>query len=235
MLKIKPNAGSRRQRTRANIVEEALRKHLPDFAIPHFDRAINGEVAALRKLLVAAPDDLRGSIALLFYLRQAEPPIIQCVVEDVWLNNHAELIRVAGTRTMLKAMFEAAQFELPRAMPEAVQIWRGTRGSTAKVAANGYSWTTDRDVACWFAMRRPERQGSPLVLTAHVKRADIAFLPDERNECEVLIFGPPNSEIDGTEQGWQQGLNEFEAAKNARQRAWMKVLPTIGSTAEQSR
>ena len=112
------NAVRKRELRRADIVERALRKHLPDFAIPHFDRAINGEVAALNKLLVAAPDDLRGSIALLFYLRQHTPDMMRCIIEEVWLHNHAELIRAAGTRSILKAMFEAGQFELPADMPD---------------------------------------------------------------------------------------------------------------------
>ena len=67
--------------------------------------------------------------------------------------------------------------------------------------------------------------GHSLVLTAHVKRADIAFYSEEGGEFEAVIFDIDRVEVDGSEHNWWQGFAEYEASKNARNRAQIYGLP----------
>jgi hypothetical protein len=70
-------------------------------------------------------------------------------------------------------------------------------GFRLKQAVRGYSWTLNRNVACWFAIRFAEENGSALVLTAEVPRKQIMFHSDERSEAEVVCFDIPTLTIDG--------------------------------------
>lgn len=85
---------------------------------------------------------------------------------------------------------------------DTVRVWRGTHGVTMPVARTGYSWTTDHDTACYFAMRHAGNIRQPLVITADVSRAAIVCYSDERGESEVLLFKAPPAEIDGDVQNW---------------------------------
>jgi hypothetical protein len=114
-------------------------------------------------------------------------------------------------------MFRYAAFPLPEVWPDVVRVWRGTSKLSIAEAIGGYSWTTDRDVACWFAMRFAERNGSPVVLAADVAKTDIALFTDERSEREALLLTPPTGIfIDGEEVDWALGFQRFEKSKNLK-------------------
>ena len=55
--------------------------------------------------------------------------------------------------------------------PDTIRIWRGVNGMALPKAIIGPSWRLNRDVACWFAIRR--QTGTPLVVAADFKAADL--------------------------------------------------------------
>jgi hypothetical protein len=103
-------------------------------------------------------------------------------------------------------MFRYAAFQLAAELPNAVKVWRGTLGVTVAQARIGYSWTTDRDIACWFAMRFAAHGSSPLVLTAQIAKTDISLFTSERNESEAVLMCSPTTVIaDGEVSDWAMG------------------------------
>lgn len=45
-----------------------------------------------------------------------------------------------------------------------MRVWRGACGVSVNRARTGYSWTLNRDMACWFAVRFASPARTPLVL-----------------------------------------------------------------------
>lgn len=70
------------------------------------------------------------------------------------------------------------------ALPETVTVYRGY-DRTNKL---GWSWTTDRDKAAWFARRFATVRGSrPRIATATVPRANVLAYFRGRGESEVFV------------------------------------------------
>jgi hypothetical protein len=113
----------------ASLLERRLRQVLPNYAIEHLDPALQGDADEAHSLVVAAPNSLRGDIAVLFYLRGSSLDVQRAGLSAAWLHDHEHVIRAAGRESRLKAMFRAAQFELPPSIPEIVTLWRGGIGS----------------------------------------------------------------------------------------------------------
>lgn len=108
-------------------------------------------------------------------------------------------------------MFRYAQFELPCTLPPVVRAWRGVCGIDVIEARKGYSWTIDRDVACWFACRYASDERKPLVVMAELPKERIAFCHDEDGEHEVvLITAPKRVVIDGAIEDWRAGYERWK-------------------------
>jgi hypothetical protein len=77
-------------------------------------------------------------------------------------------------------------------LPDSVTAYRGQRlGQTV-----GLSWTLDLNVAARFAFgRRDTPNPSPLILSRNVARKDIAFVVNEREESELVLFAPPKRDL----------------------------------------
>lgn len=83
------------------------------------------------------------------------------------------------------------------ALPERIRIWRGATGHNHM----GWSWTTDREKARWFAVRGYGTKERYL-LTAEVKREDVLAILDGRGESEVVV--DPSNLIDtAIEEEWE--------------------------------
>jgi hypothetical protein len=65
-------------------------------------------------------------------------------------------------------------------------LWRiSERGAAA------YSWTLNRDMACWFALRFADQARKPLMLAVVVPRGQIVLYTNEREEADaVLMYAP---------------------------------------------
>ena len=193
------------------IIEDKLSRLLEPWALPHLAPALDGDVEAASNLVWAAGNAKRGLLAVAFWRCKAPVPAYRALLSSVWGHDHREAIAAAGNRRTLRAMFRYAAFPLPNDMPEVVRVWRGTSYLSEKESAKGYSWTIDRDVACWFAMRFADRNNNPLVLAADVPMAEILLYLDERSEKEAVLFKPPAYWIDGHPEEWRDGHERHQA------------------------
>lgn len=78
----------------------------------------------------------------------------------------------------------------PHGRTEPLRAWRGVllkKGGDPCEAALGPSWTTDRGVAAWFAMRFYTDGLRPFVFCANFEPGDIVAFNEERNEAEVIV------------------------------------------------
>jgi hypothetical protein len=195
-----------------------LEKHAAPHELKHARAAFDGDTDAAFSLSVALGNYKRGVVAVAMWRAKVPVEAFRAYFSSVWDHDHRHVIDAAISRRTLAHMFRYAAFPLPAELPDVVTLWRGTSKLPLDEARAGYSWTTDRDTACWFAMRFADFNGSPLVLTAEVAKSDIALFHNERNESEAVLMRPPaNVRIDGTIVDWVQGLDRYEVAKNARQ------------------
>jgi len=182
------------------------------FEFEPLEAALDGNEEAAMHLAWALRNDRRGELAVALWALKMPVIAYREPLKCVWDHDHQYVVHAAKTRRRLTFMFRYAAFPLPTALPETVRLWRGTSGDAVKEARKGYSWTTNRDTACWFAMRYAARRGLPLVLTVNVAKADIALFHDEVNEDEAVLMRPPaRVNTDGALDDWRQGANRRSA------------------------
>lgn len=191
------------------------------WAVQYIRPAVNGDEDAALSLCYALANGKRGLFAVAFWRMQAPPPAFRCFLSEVWSHDHRHLIAAAGTRRTLRAMFRYADFPKPDHLPDHVPIWRGTSKLTARQSARGLAWTTDRDCACWFAMRFADTNGRPLVLRAETPRESIALFTDDRSESEAVVFDIRDPVVDGGPQDWSAGYGRTAAASRRRTAAFL--------------
>lgn len=180
-------------------------------------RAIHGDVDAAGKLVLRVPKNaLAATVGLFFVLKGPVEPF-RVLLESALKHDGVHLAGGIGLKR-LPDVFRYAQFELPD-LPETMRIWRGTNGVSKRKATNGISWTTDRDVACWFAMRFAHLD-SPLVLCAEISRTDVFYYSNDRNESEVVTFGVKSPVIDGYPSEWSERHEAFVQKREADYREW---------------
>ncbi|MEF8701207.1 MAG: hypothetical protein V5B32_13345 [Candidatus Accumulibacter sp. UW26] len=154
----------------------------------------------------------RGFMALAMWEGKVPRDAFRTYLSSVWNHDHRHVIHAAGTRRRLAYMFRYVAFPLPGDLPDVVRVWRGTSHLTLADAQKGYSWTTDRDIACWFAMRFGVYNGSALVLVADVPKNQISLLHDGRSEHEAVLMKPPaEATIDGHAEEWALGYERQSA------------------------
>jgi hypothetical protein len=193
-------------------------------AVEYIAPAMAGDVDAAESLSCIVGNSKRGLMVVAFWKAKASVAAFRALLINVWTHNHQELIVAAQTRRRLRALFRYAQIELPP-LPEFVRVWRGTCGLPVAHAMKGYSWTTDRDTACWFAMRFANLYGSPLVLAADVSRESIAFYNNDMSEHEVLLLNQPrNILIDGNQDDWHERQTALCAKRKSEMDADLKGL-----------
>ena len=151
---------------------------------------IAGDIESAASLAYGLGNELRGYFAVALWRLKIPVPAFREYFSNVWIHDHREVIEAAESRRNLRAMFVYAEFPIPDHLPEKITVWRGTSFLSIEEASRGYSWTTDMDCACWFAMRFAEKNGNPLVLGADVSKKNILFYSNDRNESEVVIFNP---------------------------------------------
>ncbi|MBK9442039.1 MAG: hypothetical protein IPN53_12290 [Comamonadaceae bacterium] len=179
--------------------------------------AFDGDMEAACQLSFRLNNDKRGAVAVAMWRAKVPANAFREYLLPVWDHDHRHLIEAAKTRRTLAYMFRYAAFPMPAELPDVVTVWRGSSALTFNEARTGHAWTTDRDVACWFAMRFAEHNGSPLVLTADIAKRDIALFTNERSESEAVLMRPPAARIDGDVSDWtecyQRKVNAMKIAK----------------------
>lgn len=184
---------------------QQIKQHIESYALQYLEPAFNGDVQAAESLVLALGNEKRGTVAVAMWQAKVERLAFRAFLAAAWEHDYAYIISAAETRRRLAAMFSYAEFSLPKHLPEIVRIWRGTHGITLRQAAKGFSWTTDRDVACWFAFFR-NTDRAPQVITAIIPKEQIAYFSNERSEQEAVLMKPPKSVcIDRNIEDWRVG------------------------------
>jgi hypothetical protein len=187
------------------------------YSIPHAE-AINAYVNRMyeQKLRMIALAEAEGNVAHVVHLHE-QPWRLDALLEhehkirdnaaywqlvrDIWLateifhHNYHKWGRLwLKGRPERHEVMEPEEREALAALPDLVQIYRG--GHHPKSLHRGFSWTTDRDEAVWFARRYQERRvRPPHVCKAMVRREDILAMFDT-SEREVVVN--PTTLIDVT-------------------------------------
>lgn len=188
-----------------NYYLQKVKQDAESHEMKYLEPAFNGDVYAAESLVLALGNEKRGTVAVAMWQAKVERLAFSVFLAAAWEHDHAYIISAAETRRRLTAMFSYAEFSLPTHLPEIVRIWRGTHGLTARQAAKGYSWTTERDVACWFAFFR-NADRAPQVITTTIPKEQIAYFSNQRNEQEIVLIKPPKSVfIDGNIEDWRIG------------------------------
>lgn len=171
------------------------------------------------------PDLDQPAVVLAAYAAELPAEVLRPLLLDAWAQRYELLLNCAfeyrpvGTSVtdLMAAMFSRVRDESTLShLPETVQVWRGAYALSASAASDGISWTTNRDIACWFAYRSMSRghgvKGSRmLVVTAHVPRTQIAMFIDDRSEAEAVMPCPPIGRIDpGGRTDWLACAKRFE-------------------------
>lgn len=95
-----------------------------------------------------------------------------------------ELIK-AFRRCDPEYLMEPDDYNLYKSLPDVVEVYRGIRTNSLKV--RGMSWTTDKEVAVWFAKRFSKQGETGRVLKAFIRKADILAIFNDRGESEVVL------------------------------------------------
>lgn len=176
-----------------------FKKHMPAYVAEHIEATVQGDADAAFSLNVAMSDHERGLVAVALWRAKIPLPAFREFLALTWEHDRRHLIRAAQTRRRLASMFRYAAFKLPSDLPDTVSLWRGTSKLSQAQSARGYSWTTSKEVAYWFARRFASVNGNPLVLAAQVPKSDVAFFTNDRQEHEAVLLAPPKSaRIDST-------------------------------------
>ena len=197
-----------------------LEDELPEYAQRHLDVARAGDADEAESLCFAAPNEYRGLIALAAFWSGVPNPAYREIMRTVWNHDHGFLLgAVQNDRRLIRRMFRAAAFEHP--FSRAITVYRGAAGVNAVTASKGLSWTTSRDVACWFAYRF-QGDRPPIVLRATVDAADVVFWDDERNEQEVIFKRPFSFEVDPDPDTWFQAAGRLRRRRKRHQAARLR-------------
>lgn len=60
---------------------------------------------------------------------------------------------------------------------------------------DGFSWSLSKDIAVWFALRFKAKGWNSDVYAMDIKRGDVLWYTDEREEQEVVLIPDPNEVI----------------------------------------
>jgi hypothetical protein len=111
-----------------------------------------------------------------------------------WDHDHAVTIDAFGSQEEFASALREVAPVTRRPRRRAMRCWRGIAVETANPvdAAFGVSWTTNRDVACWFAFQfvgRPDEQPDlrPFVFRCDIDPDAILVVHNDRDEREVLV------------------------------------------------
>ena len=197
-----------------SLITAQVEQYAEPWAVKYVTPAFAGDAEAAFSLCVALSNSKRGEVAVAMWRAKVPREAFRSYFASAWDHDHRHVINAAGTRHRLAYLFRYAAFPVPAGLPDVVRVWRGTSKLTQADACSGYSWTTCRDVACWFAMRFAAGNGVPLVLAADVPKSDIALHHDERNEHEVVLLRPPRAWVDGQEADWLAGHARRQVAQS---------------------
>lgn len=193
----------------------SIRQLTPPWGQDYIPGTLAGDPDAAFSLYVAMGNEQRGEAAVVLYQMAIPAPSYRAFLQGAWEHDHHHIMAAADLALVeMRALFDYADFDTS-ALPDRLTVWRGTAGLTRDEAAEGYSWTTNREQACWFAMRHAGVFGTPLVLRREVYRWEVAMFTSEREESEVVVLDEYDElpEIDGTPEEWRRIFEAMEPSQ----------------------
>jgi len=180
-----------------------LEAELPPSASRYLRESMfGGDAAAAHILTINTPRRWQGLIALAAYYLGTPIAAYRAILEHVWSHASPTLQSEANwDLRLLRSMFRAGRFEVP--LTGVHKVYRGVGGIDRKAAIRGLSWTTSRDVACWFALSQTYGSREPLVVTAEVDARDIIYFDNGRSEAEVILRRIPSAVVDADRSSWK--------------------------------
>lgn len=116
--------------------------------------------------------------------QNASPEVLCLIAGSVWNHEHREMITYFGRRHTLKLLAEyfphSSEDLAFMGDGDAVTVYRGQN----RHGPAGLSWTTDENIAHWFACRGP---GIPIVYQCTAKRSRIVFATNVNDEREIVL------------------------------------------------
>ncbi len=181
--------------------------------------------------LLRLPNNMRGEYAVSVVNSDISPDIRREVLMAAWMHDYVEIWRAAGSSAAFNRLWRRAGFSVGH-LDFPLTVWRGGRKEHWKEVAIGFSWTLDRDTACWFAMAYAARAGSahadlePFVIRRIIKhpRQVLAHVI-ERSEDEIIVANPAGpSKVDGTASDWATAASRAEARIKADRRKFAQSI-----------
>ena len=190
---------------------------LPEWCHRHIAPTLSGDVEAARSLIFAAPNENRGEVVKALWKHGVSQDVLRAALQDAWDHDYVEVWNAFKSLKSFTRIFRAANFPVEH-LATRFTIWRGGDGDRYDVAI-GFSWTMDRDTACWFALRFDPP--NPLVVTRTVQRRNVLAHFTERDEAEIVVVKVGATSIDGDVSDWRQGYERWQHKKEEKQRAWL--------------
>lgn len=174
------------------------------------DDALQGDEEAAWEFRCANTDPFGlGHAALAAYWLGTPVPAYQVLLRAGWSDDWLSMTKaVTGDRRLIRRVFRAARFE-HTIDAGVIPVYRGASGVDLAEASTGISWTTRRDVACWFAYRYPQRPGEPIELSAHIHTSRIIYYDDDRFEAEVILNRPIRASVDSDPSSWRAAMERY--------------------------
>ena len=150
-----------------------------------------------------------GHAALAAYWLGTPVPAYQVLLRAGWSYDWLSLTKaVNGDRGLIRRLFRTARCE-HTIDAGIIPVYRGASGVDLAEASAGISWTTRRDVACWFAHRYPQRPGEPIIVSAHIHTSKIIYYDDDRFEAEVILDRPVRASVDPDRSSWREAMERY--------------------------
>ena len=114
-----------------------------------------------------------------------------CLFHEIWTNNESIFLHHQTITDMVAYHWNMKRFDFLsdtelityNKLKKKIQVWRGC----CQHNVNGWSWTTERKTAEWFAYRFSIGDAEPQLVVAIINKPDIIGLYMERNEKEICI------------------------------------------------
>lgn len=201
---------------------DLLRRKLPIFSHPDIDAALGGNMEAAIGLSFT-DNRLRPLVLLCLYAVCPSSAAFRATFSDIWAHDGPLVVR-AISAPLLYQMFMVGGLRPEWQGP--VMVYRGGQG-VIDVVRRGWSWTTQRSVAAWYATRY-STINEPLVVEATVKSSRIVHVCDERDEHEVVIpRGVRGAIVSGTTDEWMMEGAAWHASVTCNQVALLSQLVSM--------
>jgi hypothetical protein len=176
----------------------------------HLDAALAGDDEAVAELVqdnYLWTEPGLGAAALAAYWLGTPLSAYRELLQSGWRANWRIFRYGLGAlyKHQVRSMFREAAFEHPFTAP--MRIYRGASRESVCEASGGLSWTTQRDVACWFAYRNYDSNG--FVITSEVDASQVLYYDEYGFEGEIVLESDIVGSLDSSPNDWKCGARRY--------------------------